>query len=227
MLREDKKDLHTYDNTLPVDDFIKRDILTYDFNTEDDIPSYIAGMMHIFCHILIHQAQDGFAVIKVQDMVMKPIIDILYLLTTLYEKVYILKPNNTDMCESERFIICKQFLYYPERIANYLYECKKVEERGFMVTSLLKKELPCIFLNKIEESNIIIGNQQLEYIQQMISLFKSKNKEEKCDLWKKNNIQKCIKWCEKFKIPYNKFTDRVNIFLHMTTDGTREYEITV
>jgi hypothetical protein len=51
----------------------------------------------------------------------------------------------------------------------------------------------------------------------LISLFKSKSKEEKCELWKKNNIQKCIKWCEKFKIPYNKFTDRVNIFLQLSS----------
>jgi len=31
---------------------------------------------------------------------------------------------------------------------------------------------------------------------------------------KKSNIQKCIQWCDKFKIPYNKFTDKVNIFLN-------------
>jgi hypothetical protein len=83
------------------------------------------------------------------------------------------------------------------------------------VVSLLKRDIPCFFLNKIEESNIIIGNQQLEYIHQLISVFKSKNKEEKYEIIKKNNIQKCIKWCDKFKIPYNKFTDRVNIFLQM------------
>ena len=29
----------------------------------------------------------------------------------------------------------------------------------------------------------------------------------------RTNINKCIQWCDKYKIPYNKFTDKVNIFL--------------
>jgi S-adenosylmethionine:tRNA ribosyltransferase-isomerase len=38
-------------------------------------------------------------------------------------------------------------------------------------------------------------------------------KEEKIETIKRNNIQKSISWCEKFKIPYNKFVEKTNIFL--------------
>ncbi|MCX8482441.1 MAG: hypothetical protein ORN50_02585, partial [Crocinitomicaceae bacterium] len=34
------------------------------------------------------------------------------------------------------------------------------------------------------------------------------------DSLKKANIQKCIQWCEKYKIPCNKFTEKINIFLN-------------
>jgi hypothetical protein len=87
------------------------------------------------------------------------------------------------------------------------------------IVSLLKNELPYYFVNKIDESNIIIGHQQLEFINQLITFYKNKNKEEKIELTKKNNIQKCIQWCEKLKIPYNKFIDKVNIFLPISNDN--------
>ena len=36
---------------------------------------------------------------------------------------------------------------------------------------------------------------------------------DKIESLKKYNIQKCVQWCEKFKIPCNKFSDKINIFL--------------
>ena len=33
------------------------------------------------------------------------------------------------------------------------------------------------------------------------------------DLLKKTHIQKSVIWCEKFKLPCNKFTEKTNIFL--------------
>ena len=61
--------------------------------------------------------------------------------------------------------------------------------------------MPCYFLNKIDDINIIIGQQQLEAINQIINIFKNKNKEDKIEIIKKTNIQKSVIWCEKFKIP--------------------------
>ena len=36
---------------------------------------------------------------------------------------------------------------------------------------------------------------------------------EKIENIKKSNIQKAISWCDKFKVPYNNFTEKTNIFL--------------
>jgi hypothetical protein len=94
---------------------------------------------------------------------------------------------------------------------NILLKTLKEDEQ---IVSLLKEEVPYYFINKLEELNIIIGHQQLEFIDQLISLYKNKNREDKIESLKKSNIQKCIQWCDKFKIPYNKFTDKVNIFLN-------------
>jgi hypothetical protein len=40
------------------------------------------------------------------------------------------------------------------------------------------------------------------------------------ELLQKNNINKAVLWCEKFKIPCNKFTDKINMFLPIF----KEYE---
>jgi hypothetical protein len=68
--------------------------------------------------------------------------------------------------------------------------------------------------NKIEETNAVIGQQQLESYDQIINIFKNKNKEEKIETLKRNHIQKCVQWCEKNQLPHNKFVDKINIFLN-------------
>ena len=82
-----------------------------------------------------------------------------------------------------------------------------------VVESLINDDLPYYFMNKIEDSNINIGHQQIEHLDLILHIIKNKNRDDKIETLKKNNIIKCIQWCEKFKIPHNKFVDKINIFL--------------
>jgi hypothetical protein len=41
--------------------------------------------------------------------------------------------------------------------------------------------------------------------------FEAVYKNDKIECIKKNNIQKSVSWCEKYKIPCNKFTEKINI----------------
>jgi hypothetical protein len=82
-----------------------------------------------------------------------------------------------------------------------------------IVESLINDHLPYYFMNKIEDSNINIGHQQIEHLDLLLQIIKNKNRDEKIESLKKSNIIKCIQWCEKFKIPHNKFVDKINIFL--------------
>ena len=41
--------------------------------------------------------------------------------------------------------------------------------------------------------------------------------------YRKNNIQKSVNWCEKFKIPCNKFSEKINIFLPIIKKN-KDYE---
>ena len=69
------------------------------------------------------------------------------------------------------------------------------------------------FLNKIEECNAIIGQQQMEIINATIYLILNKGHAEKLESMKRQNIMKCISWCDKHGIPCNKIIQQNNIFL--------------
>jgi hypothetical protein len=59
--------------------------------------------------------------------------------------------------------------------------------------------------------------QQIENISSTLSIITSHKNTEKIEQYKKQNILKCIAWCEKYNIPYFKQTSAIpggNIFLH-------------
>jgi hypothetical protein len=192
------------------------------------VNNYVCGLMVIFCHILTYQNNNGICIIRLDNLYYKPVLDIIFLLTNVYEKVCIIKPSTSNINSSERYIVCKHFISnfqkkqiyanYLTNINNMLCEYITTYPPGIYtrpISNIINNPLPYYFLNKIEESNIIIGYQQIEYIDQIINFIKNKNKNDRIEIHKKNNIQKCIMWCEKYKIPYNKIINKINIFLHV------------
>ena len=91
------------------------------------------------------------------------------------------------------------------------------------IHSIIDNEIPYYFSNKIEEINAVIGQQQLEAYDQIINIFKNKNKDDKIETLKRNHIQKCIQWCEKNQLPHNKFVERINIFLNAKKKDDGEF----
>jgi len=169
------------------------------------------NLIIILTRILTFQSSGGTCIIKIDDLFNKLVLDILFILCGLYDKVYIIKPNTSNIISNDRYIVCKQF-----NLNSQLYETYNnnlVSLKCSKLVSLFKHDLPIYFLNKIADSNIIIGHQQIEGIDHILSIFKSKHKNDKIEALKKNNIQKCIQWCEKYKIPYNTITGKINIFL--------------
>ena len=88
----------------------------------------------------------------------------------------------------------------------------KISENA-QISSILDYEIPYYFTMKLNDINMIIGQQQLESLNSILNLLKNKNKDDRSDIMKKTNIQKAVSWCEKYKIPCNKFTEKTNMFL--------------
>ena len=60
-----------------------------------------------------------------------------------------------------------------EKIKDYLINSTSFSNQN--IHSILTNDIPYYFLNKIEESNAVIGQQQLESYDQIINIFKNKN----------------------------------------------------
>ena len=227
ILREDKNDIHIslkIDNHY-LDEYITYlnsiDFLYFELEEEDYYSSneYVFGLIYVLCYIILYQKKNGISIIKIGAIYNKPILDIIYILTSMYYKVYIIKPNSSNIGNDERYIICKNFIFN-NAIFDYLHKLKFLlnNKNNIIINkenieNLVEGPLPYYFINKIEESNIIIGQQKIEFINHVIDIIKNKVKDDKLENIKKNNIHKCIQWCEKYKIPYNKFVDKINIFL--------------
>jgi 23S rRNA U2552 (ribose-2'-O)-methylase RlmE/FtsJ len=190
-----------------------------DFSEDFNNQEYSATKLIIVqvLYALAIQSNNGNFVLKVFDTFSNAMIDILYLLSSLYKNVYIMKPQTSRNANSEKYIICKGY--------NLNENKKRIE----CIIQNMSNHFPCLnsklyietifnfkysrmFISKIEEVNIIIGKRQLENIVSTLSLMTNK-KFDKIDYYKKKHIQKCITWCENFNIRFNKNLKSINIFL--------------
>jgi hypothetical protein len=198
-------------------DFIYLDVNT-EINTEINNNLYINNIIKSLAIILNCQSNEGTCVIKIDNLFYKPIVEFLYLLSSFFDKVYIIKPYTTNYATSEKYVVCKNFLTTKlikiNNVCNLTINASIFENlNDTVITSILNKAVPCYFLNKIHDLNSILVQQQLEAMETLINILKAKDKTEKFELLKKNNIIKSTLWCEKYKIPYNKFIEKTNIFL--------------
>lgn len=194
------------------------------FDTIHHIPEvYMYSLIEYIMIILRNQNYNGCCVIKLSYVFHKPVVDILYFLSSLFDKVYIIKPTTNNITTFDRYVVCKNFLIGQDKInylkLNYfrlLVFLKKLDKKNIL--SILNFDIPYYFTVKLDDMNIITGQPQLEALNLIINILRNKNKEEKIDMIKKSNIQKAVNWCEKYKIPCNKFSEKTNIFLPTIKD---------
>jgi hypothetical protein len=223
LLRENSNDINDYFNEIKDTLVTSKKGSHYNFIFFEAYNSahhvYISNLIHIIMVIFKRMSSGGTCIIKIDCIFHKPVIDALYLLTSCFEKVYIIKPNTNNVTTFEKYIVCKHFLINENKrnvynknydmLANYL---------NTNILALINTNTPCHFINKLNDINTIIGQQQLEALHHILNILKSRNKDDKIDLLKKTHIQKSVIWCEKFKLPCNKFTEKTNIFLPIIKD---------
>ena len=186
-------------------------------NSFENLNQYIFDMIKCLYVIMRRQSVNGICVIKFETVFQKPIVDILYILSSMYEKVYLIKPTSSNVATFEKYIVCMDFITYDKGVET---NCQVVSnilskqcENQTNIVSLINSNTPLYFTNKLDDINIIIGQQQLDFLDQLVNIYKTKNKSDKLETIRKANIQKSIMWCEKFKVPCNKFHEKTNIFL--------------
>ena len=89
----------------------KLDLIIIEFKTEDmhNSNSYIKNMLLTLCIIIKYQSNLGNCIIKLDNILLKPILDIIFILSGIYDKVYVIKPSISNITTSDRYIVCKSF----------------------------------------------------------------------------------------------------------------------
>jgi len=164
------------------------------------------------------QKKNGHFILKMFDIFNTNSIQILYLLGCFYKKVIITKPNTSRQANSEKYIICKYFKFedtskLTNKLINVLKILEKIDFTKYNISNIINLHMQKIYLDTIIEANAILGNKQIENINSTIKLINNKDKSDKLYNLKNNNMNKCIKWCSKNSIPYNKIDSNKNIFL--------------
>ena len=184
-----------------------------DFNSQESVSAKL-----IFCQIAFAvavQKKGGTFILKFFDIFTQISVDLIYLLSQLYENVYFVKPNTSRYANSEKYIVCKNFrLENTEGLIKYFYRIfQNFSNEPDIMVRLFNIDIPIYFKVAIEEINAIIGQQQVESISNTLNLIDN-NKFDRLENMKKGHIQKCITWCIKYKLPYHKVISQSNIFLN-------------
>ena len=151
------------------------------------------------------QKKGGTFILKCFDIFYKSSIDIIYILSSFYQDIYISKPCTSRQANSEKYLVCKNFKFsdttmYYNVICNIFTNDLKYN----YISSYLDISLPYFYINKLQEINCLLGQSQIENINSTIDMLLCERKcSEKLDLLKKKNIGKCVEWCISNNIPYN------------------------
>ena len=114
--------------------------------------------------------------------------------------------------KNEKYVVCKNFKLDNtyELIKKFSQFFSNLQEDN--ISTILNIKLPYLYINKIEDINAILGQQQLENILSTLHILDN-NKPDRLDSIKKNNILKCIQYCIKYKLPYYKNINQHNMFI--------------
>lgn len=161
-------------------DFITADggfDFSVDFNNQEmNIGALLFAQV---CYAVCLQKQGGHFVLKVFDCFMDHTVDILYILSSFYEKVYITKPQTSRYANSEKYIICKNFILpSDEQVFPFLKNAFEkmllsMTEEGHYIHRFLNIPVPIYYIYKLEEYNAIFGQQQIENIYQTMILIEN------------------------------------------------------
>jgi 23S rRNA U2552 (ribose-2'-O)-methylase RlmE/FtsJ len=191
------------------------DIVTADggFDFSEDFNSQEQNSYRIlFCESVIAMAtlkKGGMYVCKFFDIFTKTTISIIQMLKSCFKIVNIFKPNTSRPCNSEKYIICEEFLgvdllflekcFVVIHIWENIYNTdNKHINRIFDETQLEEK-----LLKEIQEFNIINTKQQIYHINDTLESIKNNNKCLVNDKLK-NQRSKSIEWCIKYNMKMNK-----------------------
>ena len=159
--------------------------------------------------------KNGSFVCKVFDLFSITMVQILYIMYSCFEDIYIYKPDTSRPANSEKYLICmyyKDNLTYNDKknlfnIIDLWYNISENKDEIFNENdSVIFKNIRIdnLFIQKLSEYNESYINNQMFYLNNTIEL--AQNKIDKDQYYEiiQNQVFKAIEWCKKYNVDINK-----------------------
>jgi 23S rRNA U2552 (ribose-2'-O)-methylase RlmE/FtsJ len=181
--KDNTGDINNWENINYINDLAKDDFFLItadggfdegtDFNNKEQL-HYFLILSEIYSAIKL-QKENGHFILKVFDVFTQTSINLLYLLSLCYNEVYIYKPKTSRPTNSEKYVICKNFVLSNENKEiilnklNVLYKKIKSTKSKYISFELFEK-IPSEFKEKIKYMNSNLLNKQCKNINYAVSL---------------------------------------------------------
>lgn len=154
------------------------------------------------------QKNNGTFVLKCFDLFQENSIDLLFLLSCMYDMATIYKPQTSRYANSEKYIICRGFReeYYTEKVRIQLWNIfVHITTKTISVRRIFNFNIPYIFYTRLSEINAIYAQQQVDNIFSTVNLIQYVERKEpyiKLMKYYERNVTKCIYWCKKYNVAH-------------------------
>jgi 23S rRNA U2552 (ribose-2'-O)-methylase RlmE/FtsJ len=173
-----------------------------DFNNQEDTCFRL-----LVCEVLtalLLQRTGGTFVLKVFDMFNDHTLKLVHIIKQFYGAVYITKPLTSRPANSEKYLVCTEFIGITQQNHMLLKELKKLVRKYSPKT--LEQFMKTIdfeigILRSIIAYNVHYTLRQVFYIQRTISYINNKKSEGEMTQVIEEHIRKSKKWCQKYAPP--------------------------
>ncbi len=137
-----------YNNTYHVD-ASSQNIITVKYSRKQNIIRAIIYAIYV-------QKKVGYTIVCVDEIYNHFIIDVLYILCSVFEKVQIIKTDST-----QKYILCKNIAINTVEINELIQKIEHIPEE-LNIYRMLTIDMPYHFIVCLEEMNVMFGQNQIE-----------------------------------------------------------------
>ena len=154
------------------------------------------------------QKKGGTLIFSIPEIFDDAYYEILYLVSSCYNKVIVTKPVLIENTNNRKVVICSEYAdnYDPYTLINLASNViNKVRERQTtdVRVKIVDCQIPSFFLNKLYEINVIMFQQMIDATMSVINLKGAVNIGEQLEKLNKRTTQKSMFWCIQNNFDYD------------------------
>lgn len=167
-----------------------------DFNKQEQM-SYKIIFVQVVAALSV-QVVGGSFIIKFFDLYTDFTMKLMYIMYSLYDEFYIVKPHTSRPANSEKYIVVKGFRGVTKRFLAYFHN--SIDRWTENISPQI--DVPQAFIDKVAEFNRVFVKNQIFSINKTLNLSNNKQDNETLVGIKEKQVYTAREWCKQYNIKY-------------------------